>query len=920
MDKTFDPENIEGRHYQEWELSGVFSCNPQSNAEPYCIMMPPPNVTGSLHMGHALNGTLQDVLIRYNRMRGRDALWQPGTDHAGIATQMVVERKLQEEGLPHRRELGRENFLKRVWDWKEESGGTIVRQMRALGTTPDWARERFTMDEGLSQAVLKVFVQLHKEGLIYRDKRLVNWDTKLLTAISDLEVEEREQKGHMWHLRYPIEGETADYITVATTRPETMLGDTAVAVHPDDERYKHLIGKFVVLPIVERMIPIIADEYANPEKGSGAVKITPAHDFNDFEVGKRHDLPMISIFDMHGCLNENVPEGYRGLDRFEARKKILAELDQTDLLAEVENIVHAIPYGDRSGTIIEPFLTDQWYVNAAEMAKPAIKAVEEGKTVFVPENWTNTYYQWMRNIQPWCISRQLWWGHQIPAWYGANAKNFTDHSDYSPSEHHLPEIFVAETEEEALKLATEYYSRELPRKVEVIIGLGNDRSTTTQDNVSTFRITRDEDVLDTWFSSALWPFSTLGWPEQTPELSRYYPTDVLITGFDIIFFWVARMMMMGLHFMDDVPFRTVYVHALVRDEKGQKMSKSKGNVMDPLEITQKYGADALRFTLVAMAAQGRDVRLSEERIEGYRNFATKIWNATRYCEMNDCLKHDGFDPASAAFIPNQWIIGETAKAQAAIDKAIGEYRFNDSADAIYRFVYTFCDWYLEFTKPLLQESSPHTAEIRQTTAWVLEQILILLNPFMPFITEEIYAVTGLAREGERLIGSDWPTYKLPDNKEAVADMGWLMRTISEIRSVRKDRNVPAGAKVPLLVKEPGAAIKARLSAYEEILFRLARIESIEFVSAAPKGAIQTVVDDTVLILPIAGFIDVEKEKLNIEREIEKVEADIGKIDKQLGNERFVANAPEEIVAEQRARKAELESKLDKLRKAREDLS
>lgn len=878
MDKTFDPENIEGRHYQQWEDSGVFSCNPQSNAQPYCIMMPPPNVTGSLHMGHALNGTLQDVLIRYNRMRGRDALWQPGTDHAGIATQMVVERKLQEEGLPPRRELGRENFLKRVWDWKEESGGTIVRQMRALGTTPDWARERFTMDEGLSEAVLKVFVQLHKEGLIYRDKRLVNWDTKLLTAISDLEVEEREQKGHMWHLRYPIEGETAEYITVATTRPETMLGDTAVAVHPDDERYKHLIGKFVVLPIVERMIPIIVDEYANPEKGSGAVKITPAHDFNDFEVGKRHNLPMISVFDQHGTLNGNAPEGYAGLDRFEARKKILAELDQMDLLAEVENIVHAIPYGDRSGTIIEPFLTDQWYVNAAEMAKPAIKAVEEGRTKFVPENWTNTYYQWMRNIQPWCISRQLWWGHQIPAWYGPDGT-----------------VFVEETEEEALEAAAKHFGKAVELK-------------------------RDEDVLDTWFSSALWPFSTLGWPEQTPELSRYYPTDVLITGFDIIFFWVARMMMMGLHFMDDVPFRTVYVHALVRDEKGQKMSKSKGNVMDPLEITQKYGADALRFTLVAMAAQGRDVRLSEERIEGYRNFATKIWNATRYCEMNDCLKHDGFDPASAAFIPNQWIIGETAKAQAAIDKAIGEYRFNDSADAIYRFVYTFCDWYLEFTKPLLQESGPHTAEIRQTTAWVLEQILILLNPFMPFITEEIYVVTGLAPEGQRLLASDWPEYKLPDNKEAVADMGWLMRTIGEIRSVRKDRNVPAGAKVPLLVKEPAEEIKKRLSAYEEILFRLARIESIAIVSEAPKGAIQTVVDDTVLILPIAGFIDVEKEKLNIEREIEKVEADIGKIDKQLGNERFVANAPEEIVAEQRARKAELESKLDKLRKARNDLS
>ena len=877
MDKTFDPANIEKRQYDEWEASGVFSCNPQSNAVPYTIMMPPPNVTGSLHMGHALNGTLQDVLIRYNRMRGRDALWQPGTDHAGIATQMVVERKLQEEGLPSRRELGRENFLQKVWDWKEESGGTIVRQMRALGTTPDWSRERFTMDEGLSQAVLKVFVQLYKEGLIYRDKRLVNWDTKLLTAISDLEVEEREQKGHMWHLRYPVEGEVAEYITVATTRPETMLGDTAVAVHPDDERYKHLIGKFVVLPIVERLIPIIADEYANPEKGSGAVKITPAHDFNDFEVGKRHNLPMISVFDMHGHLNEKAPEGYRGLERFAARKKILADLDQMDLLAEVENVVHAIPYGDRSGTIIEPFLTDQWYVNAAEMAKPAIKAVEEGKTVFVPENWANTYYQWMRNIQPWCVSRQLWWGHQIPAWYGPEGS-----------------VFVEETEEEALAAAEKQFGRKVELK-------------------------RDEDVLDTWFSSALWPFSTLGWPEKTPELSRYYPTDVLITGFDIIFFWVARMMMMGLHFMGDVPFRTVYVHALVRDEKGQKMSKSKGNVMDPLEITQKYGADALRFTLVAMAAQGRDVRLSEERIEGYRNFATKIWNATRYCEMNNCLRHDGFDPASAVFIPNQWIIGQAAKAQAAIDQAIGEYRFNDSADAIYRFVYTFCDWYLEFTKPLLQQDGPHTGEIRRTTAWVLEQILILLNPFMPFITEEIYAAIDEHTERQRLIASDWPEYRLPARPEAEADMDWLLKTISEIRSVRKDRNVPAGAKIPLLVKEPSPDIQRRLKDYAEIIQRMARIENIEVALQTPHGSIQIVVDETILILLLAGFIDVEKEKKNIEREIEKVEEDMAKIDKQLSNERFVANAPPEIVAEQRQRQEELEMRLKKLRDIRDRL-
>ena len=879
MEKTFDPKKIEKKHYQEWEAEGAFSCDPDSPSDPYTIMMPPPNVTGSLHMGHALNGTLQDVLIRYNRMRGKDALWQPGTDHAGIATQMVVERQLAQAGEPGRRDMGREKFLERVWQWKEESGGTIVNQMRAIGTTPDWKRERFTMDEGLSKAVLKVFVQLYKEGLIYKDKRLVNWDTKLLTAISDLEVVEKEQKGKMWHLRYPVESETEQFITVATTRPETMLGDTAVAVHPDDERYKDLIGKYVVLPIAERMIPIVADEHADPEKGSGAVKITPAHDFNDFEVGKRHDLPMINILDVHGALNENVPEEYQGMDRFEARKKILAELEELDLLVDVEKTTIAMPYGDRSDTIIEPFLTDQWYVNAAELAKPAIKAVEDGDTVFVPKTWENTYFEWMRNIQPWCISRQLWWGHQIPAWYGPDG-----------------ETFVEESEEAALAAAEKHYGEAV-------------------------ELTRDEDVLDTWFSSALWPFSTLGWPDDTKELERYYPTDVLITGFDIIFFWVARMMMMGLHFMDDVPFKTVYVHALVRDEKGQKMSKSKGNVMDPLDLVEKFGADALRFTLVAMAAQGRDIRLSEDRIQGYRNFATKLWNATRYCEMNDCLSHDGFDPAKAVFTPNQWIIGEVVKAQGAIDKAIAEYRFNDAADAVYHFAWhTFCDWYLEFTKPLLQEEGEHTAEIRQTTAWVLEQILILLNPFMPFITEELFeGIKGDARGDQRLIRSDWPDYGFEQKQDAEADMGWLQQTISEIRSVRSDMNVPAGAKIPLLVKEAGSQTQARLDHYGEIVQRMGRIESIAQTAEVPAGSIQTVVNEATLILPISEFIDIEREVERLTAAMEKIEQELDKINRQLSNDKFVNNAKPEVVEEQRTRKAEAEQKHEKLKQALDQL-
>ena len=879
LNKTFDPQNIEQKHYEGWESAGAFACAPDSSAKPFTIMMPPPNVTGSLHMGHALNMTLQDILTRYNRMNGRDALWQPGTDHAGIATQMVVERMLDAEGTS-RRELGREDFLKRVWSWKEESGGTIVDQLRRLGATPDWKRERFTMDEGLSKAVTKVFVQLYNEKLIYKDQRLVNWDPKLKTAISDLEVEQKEQKGKMWHIRYPVEGPEERFITVATTRPETMLGDTAVAVHPDDERYKDFIGKSVSLPITGRLIPIVADEYADPEQGSGAVKITPAHDFNDFEVGKRHDLPMINVLDEQARIAtlEDIPEHYHKLDRYEARKKVLAELEEMDLLVEVEDIKNSVPYGDRSGVVIEPFLTDQWYCDAETLAKPALEAVKTGRTKFVPENWQNTYFHWMENIQPWCISRQLWWGHRIPAWYGPDGY-----------------VFVAETEEEAQAQADKHYEK-------------------------TVKLEQDSDVLDTWFSSALWPFSTLGWPDETPELQKYFPGDVLVTGFDIIFFWVARMMMMSLHFMDEVPFHTVYMHALVRDSKGQKMSKSKGNVMDPLELIEKYGADALRFTMAAMAAPGRDLRLSEQRVEGYRNFATKLWNAARYCEMNGCTPDENFDPASVSYLPNKWIIHTLACIKEEMDKNMQEYRFNDVAAYIYQFVWgTFCDWYLEFTKPLLQNESEHTEEIRQTTGWVLDQILILLNPLMPFITEELYA--SLAdRKGQFLLTSAWPDYDQGlKNHQSEGEMDWLIRFISEIRSVRADMNVPAGARIDLFVADANERTQAGLEAYEEIIQRTARIENIIHGDDAPKGSVRTVVDEATLILPIADIIDLDQERERLRREIDKLEGDIKKIMQKLENKNFIDNAPEEIIEEQRSRKSEAETTRDKLSQALKQL-
>ncbi len=881
LEKTYRPAEVEEKHYRLWEEAGAFAADTGSNATPYTIMMPPPNVTGSLHMGHALTFTIQDVLIRYNRMRGRDALWQPGTDHAGIATQMVVERNLAAEGKT-RHDFGRDAFIEKVWEWKAESGGTITRQLRRLGASPDWAKERFTMDEGLSRAVRKVFVELHRQGLIYKDKRLVNWDPKLHTAISDLEVEQREIKGSLWHFRYPIEGEEGRFIVVATTRPETMLGDTGVAVHPEDERYKDLVGKHVLLPLVGRRIPIVADSYADPETGSGAVKITPAHDFNDFEVGRRCGLAAINILDRDARITgDDVPDAYRGLDRYEARKRIVADLDALGLVERIEPHTHMVPHGDRSGVAIEPWLTDQWYVDAATLAKPAIEAVETGRTVFVPKSWENTYFDWMRNIQPWCISRQIWWGHQIPAWYGPDGR-----------------AFVEETAEAAEAAARAHYGHPVA-------------------------LTRDPDVLDTWFSSALWPFSTLGWPDETPELHRYYPTDVLVTGFDIIFFWVARMMMMGLHFMKDVPFRTIYIHALVRDEKGQKMSKSKGNVIDPLELIDAYGTDALRFTLSAMAAQGRDIKLAVNRVEGYRNFATKLWNAARYSQMNGVAPVPGFTPEGLTQTVNRWIVGAVAEAAVKVAEAIDAYKFNEAANAAYQFTWgTFCDWYLEFTKPILNGTDEAAkAETRATTAWVLDQILHVLHPLMPYITEELWEQLSPDRAG-RLISAQWPEHGSGLVDPAARDeMEWVVRLISAVRSMRSEMNVPPSAQIALHLKDAGPATLARLDTHRDLILRMGRLSAAgPLPGAVPKGAVQSVLDEATLILPLEGIVDLEKERARLTREIDKLSGEIRKIDAKLSNEQFVAKAPEEVIEEQRDRRATAEQARGKLQKALEMLA
>ena len=878
--KTYDPKIIEADWYERWEGGGNFACDPSSEAEPYVIMMPPPNVTGSLHMGHALTFTLQDLLIRFNRMRGRDTLWQPGQDHAGIATQMVVERQLAEQGID-RRDMGREKFLERMWEWKAESGGTIQRQMRRLGASPDWERNRFTLDDGLSRAVIKIFVQMHRDGLIYRDKRLVNWDPKLLTAISDLEVEQREQESSMWHLKYRLEGSEDEYISIATTRPETMLGDGAVAVHPDDERYRHMVGRMCILPLSNRPIPIIADEYPDPEKGSGAVKITPAHDFNDFEVGRRHDLPLINLMTAQAKMEAipEIPEKYQGMDRYEARKQILADLAEEGLVEREEKVLNSVPHGDRSGVVIEPWLMDQWYVNAAELAKPAIAAVEDGRTRFVPERWSKTYFEWMRNIQPWCISRQLWWGHRIPAWYG-------------PDDH----IFVEEDEAAALAAAQAHYGE-------------------------TVELRRDEDVLDTWFSSGLWPFSTLGWPDGTDEvtrdLARYYPGAVLVTGFDIIFFWVARMMMMSMYAMDgEVPFRDVYIHALVRDEKGQKMSKSKGNVMDPLDLIDQYGADPLRFTLTAMAAQGRDIKMSTTRLESYRNFATKIWNACRFLQMNGCTGGAGeIDLAKVEEPVNRWIVAEYNEAIAKTTAAIEAYRFNEAADALYSFVWhSYCDWYVELIKPQLYGDA---TESRATAAAILAGSLRLLHPIMPYLTEELNE--KIFASSDMMITEVWPDPVALPPTDSPKEIGFLIDLISNIRYIRSEMNVPLSAK-PVLQLRGASDLQTRsVEVNRAALLRLARLEGIETVENFGSGTARGTVDGVDIGLPLAGILDLDAERARLEKAIAAVGAEIEKILRKLDNPGFIAKAPEEVVEENRrrldeeqTRRAALEAALSRL--------
>ena len=898
LDKTYDAGSTEPRIEKQWEENGVFKAGAGSKpgAEAFSIVIPPPNVTGSLHMGHALNNTIQDIMVRFERMRGKNVLWQPGMDHAGIATQMVVERQLAQRKEPTRQEMGREKFVERVWQWREESGGKIAHQLRRLGASCDWSRERFTMDEGLSRAVLEVFVTLYKEGLIYKDKRLVNWDPKLLTAISDLEVEQKEVKGHLWHFRYPLEGKVfnpddpSTFIVVATTRPETMLGDTGIAVNPKDKRYQALIGHHAILPFVGRKIEIVGDDYADPEAGTGAVKITPAHDFNDFEVGRRHNLRIINIMTENAKIflrdNEDflkdldkteelnkLVEAFDQVDRFVARQKIVEMMEEGGYLQGIEDHTHMVPHGDRGGVPIEPLLTDQWYVNAAKLAKPAIDAVKNGKTTIIPKNWEKTYFNWMENIEPWCISRQLWWGHQIPAWYGPDGK-----------------VFVEKSAEEAQKAADAHYGKAV-------------------------ELRRDEDVLDTWFSSALWPFSTLGWPDKTKELEIYYPTSVVVTGFDILFFWVARMMMMGLHFMHDVPFHNIYMHALVRDKHGAKMSKSKGNVIDPLDLMDEYGADALRFTLAIMAAQGRDVKLDPARIAGYRNFGTKLWNATRFAEMNGVAYDPAFKPGSVKLSLNRWILTELSKTIEAVTSGIENYKFNEAAAAVYRFIWnTLCDWYLELLKPIFQgEDENEKKEAQACVAWVLEQVYKILHPFMPYMTEELWTLTATDKHKRNtmLALAPWPDINFRDEK-AAEDINWLIDVVGGIRSARAEMNVPAGAMAPLVIVEAGQTTKERVERHEAAIKRLARIETIEFANKVPEASAQIILGEATFCMPLGKLIDFEAERARLTKEMGKIDLDIEKVEKKLNNPKFVANAKPDIVEAERERLNELNAAKEKL--------
>lgn len=1005
LDNKFDPKTTEQRLYKMWEEAGHFkprAAKPSdTKADNFSIVIPPPNVTGSLHMGHAVNNTIQDILVRYHRMTGKAVLWQPGTDHAGIATQMVVERKLAGEGKA-RKDMTREQFLEHVWAWKAESGGNINQQLRRLGSSCDWSREKFTLgnpddeNDKMAEAVTKAFVEMYEAGLIYRDKRLVNWDPHFQTAISDLEVETKTVDGHYWHLRYPLADgvtyehpikdedgnvtghETRGYVVVATSRPETMLGDTGVAVHPDDERYSALVGKEVILPIVGRRVPIIEDDYADPEKGSGAVKITPAHDFNDYEVGKRAGHEPLNILDEKARIvgdgagdhevmphyyedysAAKIPAEYGGLNRFVARKKIVAFFETENLLDAVEDLKIEQPFGDRSNVVVEPWLTDQWYVDAEKLAEQAIAKVEDGSTRIIPENWKKTYDHWMKDIQPWCISRQLWWGHQIPVWYGPRILDDGSIDPFPTKED--CKVFVASSEEGAIELAKSFYKINVGVSTVGLTVNAFALNPAKKDDEPSVLLERDEDVLDTWFSSGLWPFSTLGWPDDpsNPEneedmkrLTRFYPTSVLVTAFDIIFFWVARMMMQGLHFMDEVPFKDVYIHALVLDEAGKKMSKSIGNTLDPLDLidgvsvddlvakrsrglknpdkapqiakaTRKqypdgfeaYGADALRFTLASMAGQGRNIRLSVDRIAGYRNFGTKLWSAASFGQMNDCALDASFAPESAALPINKWIISETARTAAEVTRCIEAYRFNDASDAAYKFVWdTFCSWYLELTKPLLSgDDGADKDETRATFAWVLDQILKLLHPFMPFITEELWANTS-ANRASHLIVSAWP--QLSDSlvdEAAVAEVEWLQTLITNIRSVRADMNIPPSKKAPLLML--AGELDARLAAYAPQLSPMARVENVELASESPKGALQTVVDGVTYAIPLDGLIDLGAEKARLEKEIAKAKDEIEKIDKKLSNPAFTDKAPEKVVNLQKERRAGYADEVAKLEEA-----
>ena len=913
MEKTFSPESIEQKWYQNWESKGYFAAEDESDKDSYCIMIPPPNVTGSLHMGHAFQDTVMDTLIRHQRMRGKNTLWQPGTDHAGIATQMVVERRLAAEGKS-RHDVGREKFIDEIWKWKEESGGTILRQLRRLGASPDWERERFTMDEGLSNAVKEVFVQLHEEGLIYRGKRLVNWDPVLHTAVSDLEVVSEEENGFLWHFNYPLT-DGSGHLTVATTRPETMLGDSAVAVHPEDERYADMVGKTITLPLVGREIPIIADDYVDMEFGTGCVKITPAHDFNDYEMGKRHDLPMHNILTVDAKINEHAPEKYRGLDRYDARKQIVADFEALGLLGEIKDHKLMVPRGDRTGSVIEPFLTDQWFVKAAPLAEPAIKAVKDGDIKFVPQQWENTYFEWMNNIQDWCISRQIWWGHRIPAWYDDQGR-----------------VYVARDEAEAYTQAKEAgYEGELHQ---------------------------DNDVLDTWFSSALWTFSTLGWPENTKALQTFHPTDVLVTGFDIIFFWVARMIMMTLHFKKEVPFKEIYVHGLVRDGEGQKMSKSKGNVLDPIDLidgitledlvnkrtygmmqpekaakiekaTRKqfadgipaFGTDAVRFTFASLASNGRDIRFDLNRCEGYRNFCNKIWNATRFALMNieghDCGANGGEVELSVA---DRWIISRLQQVEKDVNQSLANYRLDLASQAMYEFMWNeYCDWYLELTKPILNDENSTEAQLRgtrQTIVRVLETTLRLMHPIMPFITEEIWQkVAPLAGiEGETIMLQAYPEFdESKVDEQAVSEVEWMKTFIMGIRSIRSQMDIAPSKPLTVFIDNASEQDQAFLANNEVFLSRLARLESITLLDGeAPKSA-TALVGEMKILIPMAGLIDVDAERARLNKEIGKLEKEVARVNGKLSNEKFVSNAPEAVIAKEKEKQAQYESALSNLK-------